>query len=74
MTDNEILAMFAGSGEKVFTSEGWVPWDKNLHSKGAFRGKLGTPRRSRKGRTYRLGNGYATYDPWNPTEVIAYRS
>jgi hypothetical protein len=73
MTDQEILA-FAGTGEQVFTSAGWVPFDKNLHSKGAFRGKLGTPVRSRKGRTYRKGNGYARYDAWNPNEVIAYRA
>jgi hypothetical protein len=32
-------------------------------SGGHFDGKLGTPRRSRKGRTYRAPNGYVEYVP-----------
>lgn len=39
---------------------------------GTFDSKLGTAVRSRKGRTYRKGNGYARYkhpEPWNATPV-----
>jgi len=38
---------------------------------GSFQGKLGTPVRSKKGRTYRKGNGYTHYIiPWDEPVVM----
>jgi hypothetical protein len=39
---------------------------------GEFDSKLGSTKRSRKGRTYRAANGYARYAANHETEVIAY--
>jgi hypothetical protein len=40
---------------------------------GHFDSKVGTPRRSRKGRTYHAPNGYANYVPYGGSEVVAYK-
>jgi hypothetical protein len=39
---------------------------------GAFQGKTGSIKRSRKGRTYRQSNGYVKFAPNWEKEVIAY--
>jgi hypothetical protein len=39
---------------------------------GEFDSKLGSTKRSRKGRTYRAANGYARYAANHETEVICY--
>jgi hypothetical protein len=41
---------------------------------GEFRGKLGSTKRSRKGRSYRAANGSVKYEPNWETEVIAYKA
>jgi hypothetical protein len=59
----------------------WMDCEGTVHTgnppaslKGGFEGNLGTPRRSRKGRTYREPNGSRRYvTPWEGT-VIAYRA
>jgi hypothetical protein len=55
-----------------FTQAG--EWEKLDSAKiERFREKLGTPVRSRKGRTYRKGNGYVRFDSWTENEQpIAY--
>ena len=52
----ELLTSTSKRGPKTKPSTG-------VASGGAFHGKLGTPRRSRKGRTYRAPNGYVLYEP-----------
>jgi hypothetical protein len=61
------------TGTRVFTQAGWEGFDSDKHDLGSFHGRAGTPKRSRKGRTYRAPNGVRKYHPWNPQEVIAYR-
>jgi len=63
----------ARKGRKVFTSEGWVSMKVNATTVGAFEGKAGSLRRSRKGRTYRMANGRRFYNDLEAT-VLAYKA
>lgn len=58
---------------KVLTSEGWqTVYKKTDYDYGAFEGRVGSIRRSRKGATRRLANGRRYYI--NVTnEVVAYK-
>jgi hypothetical protein len=61
-----------GKGRK-FTSEGWEVLTTTTEC-GTFRGKAGTIKRNRKGRTTRMPNGWRTYPVWNDgTEALAYK-
>jgi hypothetical protein len=62
-------------GEKHFTANGWAYGKVTTEMKGSFQGKQGTSVRSRKGRTYRKGNGYVNYieEWWTPNPVVAYK-
>ena len=87
MTDQEILDLFApvrknkktGATIKamVIDENGAAQWvQANKADMGSFHGKVGTPKRSRKGRTYNAPN----WSRWYPhshsaygSEVIAYK-
>jgi len=67
--------LYAGKDDvKYFVNGAWTFGKLTADMKGEFHGKQGTPKRSRKGRTYRAPNGTRGYHPWNPEEVQVYRA
>lgn len=62
-----------GSEVKFFNGGEWQYAKLTAEMKGHFTGRQGSPRRSRKGRTWIMPNGSRQYHPWNPDEVQAYK-
>jgi len=57
----------------VLTRDGWVAWKTTAPIVGAYEGRAGTPRRSRKGRVWREPNGRREYLNGSDN-VIAYKT
>lgn len=60
-------------GRYLDSNNEWQPLLKSdMKRISAYDSKVGSTRRSRKGRTYKAPNGYARFPSWMPEEITSY--